>query len=154
MRLLIAGVIVAALAVAARADPSATYRLAMNNLGHETIECAAYFSVVAAMLSTQPLPRAGDDLIADQMTRAGFAMFKRALAIAEKINQKQEAVEARFQMHITQMSEEIGGDAINISILLHRYGRPCQVAADDMAARVEYWVDQAINAARQAGRQK
>jgi hypothetical protein len=42
------------------------------------------------------------------------------------------------------MQEAIAGDAINISILLHKYGRTCKTVAENIEARMEHWAHEAF----------
>jgi len=126
--------------VVAQLSEQRAYRLAMSNLGHETIECAAYYWYVSELLKTR---LDSEELIASSV-KISKVLYERAIIIADGIGQKRETVAARFEMSATGMRDAIGGDASNSSILLNRYGRPCKITAENVEARVEYWMGQAL----------
>jgi hypothetical protein len=123
-----------------QASEERAYQLAMSNLGHETIECAAYYWMVSELLKSRV---DSADLIASNM-KVSKILYERATIIADGIGQKRETVAARFEMSATSMRDAIGGNASNSSILLNRYGRPCKVTSDNVEARFEYWMGQAL----------
>ena len=102
--------------------------------------CAAYYRMVSELLKTR-LDSA--ELMATNF-QASRVLYERAIVIADGIGQKRETVAARFEMSVTGMRDAIGGDASNSSILLNRYGRSCKITSENVEARIEYWVGQAL----------
>ena len=115
-------------------------QLALNNYGHEIVECAAYYIVISESLKT----RADSGALSATYKQAGTDLLERALIIADGSGMKRETVTARAQTSIKSMMDEIGGNPSNTSILLQRYHMNCKAAAENAKARLGYWMEKAV----------
>lgn len=132
-------VIVQFLSSDAFAQRNEIFETAMNNYGHETVECAAYFTVVAGVIANTP----GREKLVDGYRKQSEVLFQRAVAIAEQIDQKLEAVAARFEIASKDMMGTLGGNVANFSILLNKYSDHCVMVSNDVRTRGQYWIERA-----------
>ena len=138
-RTIVAAIALFAIATTVRAEPDDAYRLALNNFGHETVMCAAYYTMLARLMNTRTDGEQG----AKRAIEVATTLIERAFMIATVIGQKSETVGARYQVSVKSMTEEIGGDAVNASILFVRNGDPCKAAAENPIPGMQYWIQKA-----------
>lgn len=119
--------------------PDEMMQRAMNNLAHEYAECSAYFSIVAVAGENS-----GDNELRDSYNSVATMALEYALLVGEDVGLLEEAHAARVEIAIEAMAKRINNDTKNISILFRDYGTACQTAMEDIAGRVDYWVDREI----------
>jgi hypothetical protein len=85
----------------------------------------------------------GKETLSNGYRSQGQALFARAVAIAEQIDQKIDAVAARFEMASKDMMQTLDGNVANFSILLNKYSDHCVLVANDVQARGRYWIEKA-----------
>lgn len=134
---------VAAIALALLAVPVGAQEMtsviprAMNNLAHEYVICAAYFSIVAIAAENS-----NDAGLAEQYYAVANSALESAAMVGEEANLLPETHGARFDIAVKDMSDRIGGNTSNISILFAAYGESCQETINNMEGRMEHYVDQ------------
>ena len=89
-----------------------------NEMSHEMVECSVYFTIV-----TVGLQNSND------------------LALAESYERARDDAGAFARIKIAQqmMSDRIGGNTSNVSILIPVYGELCTQAIKEPQQRFEYW---------------
>ena len=63
-----------------------------------------------------------------------------AFNLADSIDLKGEVIESKAVSYSKKMSQEIGGDGLNISILINKHGEFCKGLVEDPEARLSYWI--------------
>jgi hypothetical protein len=99
------------------------------NLSDEHIECVSFYSTVMVCVEKQ------DSGLAERAHNAANTMLDRAVTITEKAKMKFETIEARSKLYRDSMSDELGKDCRNLSILLEKYGKTCKSLFENPAAR-------------------
>ena len=130
-----------------RAQTTDFFTVAVNNAGHEMIECAAYYGVMSQGLRNSPGEKFQET--AEVYERTMTTAIGLALTYAEEIKQKPEAVEARLDIAIKDMMGTIDNNYVNSSILMAKYAEPCQTVLNDPAARLQHWMDEAERRAKE-----
>lgn len=131
---LIAPAILAAPIYAQESSPEWTR--AMNNLAHEYITCAAYFSIVAIAGENS-----GDGELAESYNKVAAQAIENAQMVGDEAGLLPEAHGARLDMAIKQMSEAIGQNTSNIAILMNEHSDACIETIENLEARIQHWVD-------------
>ena len=93
-----------------------------NNLAHEHLICAAYFTIVAACM----MQRDGEkDPTGLRYKEVGEALIERGFRIGEIAGVSFNASKARPEVAIQEMREKIEHSCSNISILLQEHMNAC-----------------------------
>jgi hypothetical protein len=109
------------------------FRQVMNNLSHEHIECASYYSLVSACLKN----RGDSGALAEQYDKLVTIMLERALKAHMEAKLLPATFKARLDITSSELKKEIADDCGNISILSVRYGNSCKKLAENMSGRIE-----------------
>ena len=118
----------------ASADEKQTYVL--NNLQEDFTTCYSYYKIAGEGISR------GKDL--DQETieglnRSADIALQSAYLIGQQLNMKTEAMSARVEMAFQKMSDEMGSDFINFSVILNKYAYYCKDVIEKPEQRMQYW---------------
>lgn len=105
---------------------------AMNNLAHEYAVCAAYYSVVAIAAENS-----NDVELGTKYNAAASSALENAALAGDEAGLLPETHQARIEIAVTEMSERIGGNTSNISILMADYSDSCLEAMNDIAGAME-----------------
>ncbi len=70
-------------------------------------------------------------------------LLERNKVIGRLIGMKEEASAAQMRLLFRKMMQEIGGDSVNYSILLEKYGDLCKVVYENSDSRIRYWMNEA-----------
>lgn len=119
----------------AQDDQIARLNQAMNNLSHEYIQCAAYFSIVSVAMENSARPD-----IASKYKEVSDAALEYGLGFGEVAGLLPETASARYEMELSSMADRIANNTSNISILGRDYADPCLTAMEDMDSRVDFWM--------------
>lgn len=57
---------------------------------------------------------------------------------------KQETIIAKIELNMKDLKNQMGGDFVNYSILLNKYGQFCKDLVEKPENRMKYWADRAI----------
>jgi hypothetical protein len=146
-------VLVAALLCLANSSPSHAQntqreeqitKQAFNNLSHETLICAAYYSIAAACL-------AKDARGADTAKRyEGYSelSIRRAVVFGKTAGVSDNATSARTSMALERLRSETENSCTNIAVQLRRYNADCQSLLENPKARLDALATEAITLAR------
>ena len=107
-----------------------------NNMAQETVECAAYYGVVAVGFENS-----NEHNAAKKYEEIRDNALERAIAITQQAGLKPETVGARFDMAVTKMSKRIDENTSNISILIADYNDLCIEVMTNMEERAQYWME-------------
>lgn len=114
-----------------------------DNVSHEFVECASYFSIVA-----QGLRNRGDMTVAEKYVQASDTAVKYAVMAAPKNRTSEMALKvtlSRFELGLKSMLKEIDNDVSNISILSNKYGYRCKDAMENPEAMMEEWGNKVLD---------
>jgi hypothetical protein len=106
----------------------------INNVAQEMAECAAYFGVVSVALENSNEP-----VKAEAFKKFMYDALNKAAIATKEAGLKEETVGARYNLAIKDMSERIGKNTSNISILMGDYDGRCIEAMTDVNKRIEFW---------------
>jgi hypothetical protein len=110
----------------AYAENDAVKNEVFDNISHEFVACACYFSIVS-----QAMSNAGDKQAAEKYEQASDTALNYAVMAAQE-NRSNEMVRkvtlARFELGLKSMFKEIDNNVSNISILMNKYGFRCKDA--------------------------
>ena len=124
----------AALIVVSTVAQAADARLMMNNMAHEAIECAVFFSIMSgALRNSDHAKDAANALL------VGTYAIQWGSQLTEKAGLDPATIVARFKMAEDDMLVRIHSDPANVSILLADYGVTCHEGVYAPEARLEYW---------------
>lgn len=108
----------------------------LNNMAHETVECAAYFGVMSIALENSNKPDA-----AKKYEEFRDKALERAAIVTEEAGLKADTVGARFNMAVADMAKRIEENTSNISILMADYNDLCIEVMTDAEKRGRYWTE-------------
>lgn len=120
-----------ALSFFAFADTKSELKNTYNNISHEYAYCASYF-----VLAVESLKSRGDskDLIIS-MQKAAELSTDAALNFSKAAGKSKETsiklFKARYKMALDEMSKEINNDYSNMSILINKYNKKCEMMIKD-----------------------
>ncbi|MDQ7839035.1 MAG: hypothetical protein RDU59_11170 [Thermodesulfobacteriota bacterium] len=115
----------------------------VDNISHEFVDCACYFSIVA-----QGIRNSGDKTLAAKYDEASDTAMKYAVIAAEKsriTEMAQKVTLARFELGLKSMIKEIENDVSNLSILTNKYAFPCKTAIETPEAMMKEWENKVID---------
>ena len=115
---------------------SETMRYAIYDLVDEVIECAVYYSIMGAGEDSTGNLTEHSQRFLGLTEQLGLMAFN----LADSIDLKGEVIESKVVSYSKKMSQEIGGDSINISILINKHGEFCKGLVEDPEARLSYWI--------------
>lgn len=129
----------AAVAAAGERDPE-KIKLGLNNASHEFVQCAAYFLIVSVAFENSKKPTEAGQYkkISDDALGYAYSSGKTAGLL-------EETTAARFEMEFVGMSDRIGKNTSNISILGKDYAVSCKYAMENPAERIDAWVAEVEN---------
>ena len=108
-----------------------------TNLQQDYSDCYAYFKI-----SEEGVKRSKSNIkdnAVSKLTEAAERSLLGAVKTGEFINMKPEAMKARIQLAVKDMSNQMGEDYANISILIVKYADTCNDIVNDPKNRTEYW---------------
>jgi hypothetical protein len=121
--------------ISAKSDDMSDY--IFTNLQQDYSDCYAYFKI-----SEEGVKRSKSDIkdnAALKLKEAAERSLLGAVKTGEFINMKQEAMKARIQLAFEDLSNQMGEDYANISILIVKYADSCNDIVNDPKNRTEYW---------------
>ena len=117
-------------------EVSDTTRYAVAGLISDLVECAVFYSIMGAGEdSSGNLSKDSERFLAltEQVSSIAFHL-------ADSVGMKSETLAANAESYAKKMGNEIGGDGINISILINKHGDFCKRLVEDPEKRLEYWI--------------
>ena len=105
-----------------------------NEMSHEMVECSVYFTIV-----TVGLQNSNDLALAEKYERARDDAGAMALKLNKMAGLKDDVAFARIKIAQKMMSDRIGGNTSNVSVLFPEYGELCTQAINEPQQRFEYW---------------
>ena len=118
----------------ASADEKQTYVL--NNLQEDFTTCYSYYKIAGEGISRG---RELDQEAIDGLNRSADIALESAYLIGQQLNMKTEAMSARVEMAFQKMSDEMGSDFINFSVILNKYAYYCKDVIEKPEQRIKYW---------------
>ena len=119
---------------ASSADEKQTYVL--NNLQEDFTTCYSYYKIAGEGISRG---RELDQETIDGLNRSADIALQSAYLIGQQLNMKTEAMSARVEMAFQKMSDEMGSDFINFSVILNKYAYYCKDVIEKPEQRMQYW---------------
>ena len=116
------------------ADEKQTYIL--NNLQEDFTTCYSYYKIAGEGISRG---RELDQETIDGLNRSADIALQSAYLIGQQLNMKTEAMSARVEMAFQKMSDEMGSDFINFSVILNKYAYYCKDVIEKPEQRMQYW---------------
>jgi len=116
------------------ADEKQTYVL--NNLQEDFTTCYSYYKIAGEGISRG---RELDQETIDGLNRSADIALQSAYLIGQQLNMKTEAMSARVEMAFQKMSDEMGSDFINFSVILNKYAYYCKDVIEKPEQRMQYW---------------
>lgn len=107
----------------------------MNNLQHDYVTCAAFFGLTVAAVGTQ------DSKTAEAYEKAMNQAIVMATELAELVPMSKDATQARLELSVEQMTDQINGNFNNVSILTNEHLATCEMVMSNTEARIAYWID-------------
>lgn len=104
----------------------------IDEVAFETAECAAYFAICSVAMENQP------DL-AEGFKRYADDALKKALIATKEAGLDEETVSVHYEMALKNMSDRIGNDTSNMSMLMVDYDERCIDAMTDVNKRIKSW---------------
>jgi len=111
-------------------------RLIMDEVLTELVDCVAYYSIASVGMDSK-----GAILKIDRIQEA---LFNRIRAVVHTINMKLDAVMVRVKWAVEDQGKLIDNNAINMALLVDKYGASCKQAVEDFDDRVLYWTEQTL----------
>ena len=116
------------------ADEKQTYIL--NNLQEDFTTCYSYYKIAGEGISRG---RELDQETIGGLNRSADIALQSAYLIGQQLNMKTEAMSARVEMAFQKMSDEMGSDFINFSVILNKYAYYCKDVIEKPEQRMQYW---------------
>ena len=108
----------------------------LNNLQEDFTTCYSYYKIAGEGISRG---RELDQETIDGLNRSADIALQSAYLIGQQLNMKTEAMSARVEMAFQKMSDEMGSDFINFSIILDKYAYYCKDVIEKPEQRIKYW---------------
>ena len=105
-----------------------------NEMSNEMVECSVYFTIV-----TNGLQNSNDLALSERYERARDDAGAMALKLNKMAGLKDDVAFDRIKVAQKMMSDRIGGNTSNASVLLPEYGERCTQAINQPQQRFEYW---------------
>ena len=122
------------LVLASSSAHAVTPEQVFNEMSHEMVECSVYFTIV-----TVGLQNSNDLALAESYERARDDAGAMALKLNKMAGLKDDVAFDRIKIAQKMMSDRIGGNTSNVSILIPEYGELCTQAIKEPQQRFEYW---------------
>lgn len=119
------------------AENDRTVNEIFDNISHEYVECASYFTIVSQAVKSK-----GDDVLAAKYEELSARAIEYAVVIAESIRSAEMARKvslSRYELSVKMMVKEIDLSFSNTSILMNKYALPCKEAMNDPDKFVKTW---------------
>jgi hypothetical protein len=116
-------------------------RMAIANFIFENMECISFYSILGNMENNSPEWENLSENYLNLVEEIGIV----TLSLAERIQLDKNVLFLKAQQYTDEMGQIIGYDAINISLLLEKYGTSCQTLVEDPASRLTYWIEKETN---------
>ena len=113
----------ALLVLASGSAHAVTPEQVFNEMSQEMVECSVYFTIV-----TNGLQKSNDLALAERYERARDDAGAMALKLNKMAGLKDDVALARIKIAQQMMSDRIGGNTSNVSVLLPVYGELCTQA--------------------------
>jgi len=111
-----------------------------NNFSHQNLICSVYSRFVAACLGN----RDKQDTLVGQYEKLAETFAKRSAETAVVAGVSAKALEARMQIAVDEMKEDIDNDCTNVSVILQKHARACKELAEkgpsDFANMIEPYI--------------
>jgi hypothetical protein len=127
--LLLVSVIGAFAADASRAQDlhdSPAYRLTLNNLSQEYLNCSIYYTLAA-----QCVGRRKEDQRVQSFEKAANTALNRAFLLGIEVGLSDNVTAARLQDAWNEQRAAIGNDCANMGVLSAAHDRPCKTLMED-----------------------
>ena len=114
-----------------------------DNISSEYTSCAAYFSLVSHAVKNSKEPE-----VAEKYKEMYEISMQGALTLAKSIREESMAMKvtlARFENSLSSMSNDIGNDFSNISILFSQYSNTCKNALEKPEEFIKNITDRTIS---------
>ena len=122
------------LVLASGSAQAVTPEQVFNEMSHEMVECSVYFTIV-----TSGLQNSNDLALAERYERARDDAGAMALKLNKMAGLKDDVAFDRIKIAQKMMSDRIGGNNSNVSVLFPEYGELCTQAINEPRQRFEYW---------------
>lgn len=127
-------------------DRTEAARVAVNDMARETVECAAYFDIVAAVL-----------LRSNERATSQKYVDAHKLAVARADSLSPGTVKAQYDHMVKEMTNKVAMANIpkkidqslsnvsiqEITVLQNQYSKLCKMVLNDPGERAKYWMQQA-----------
>lgn len=115
--------IAASLASGAKADPAQDQQTELNNLQLKVLECSAFHVISKAGFEQSKSPGWEKASALSVQHAAFFNAY--AIVIRDVVGQSKEGFQARMELTLDGLSDEMGRNFSNYSILLRKYAKRC-----------------------------
>lgn len=143
MKILWQAVLLILISTSAYAENDVIKNEIFDNISHEFVECASYFSIVS-----QAMRNDSDQTVAEKYKQASDTAIKYAVIAAEEsraTEMAQKVTLARFELGLKSMLKEIDNEVSNISILSNKYAFRCKGAMENPDAMMKEWGNKIID---------
>jgi NTP pyrophosphatase (non-canonical NTP hydrolase) len=113
-----------------------------NNVTDEYATCTAYFSIVSEGLNRSNEFDSAKDYQKVMETSLSYAFVSAQEGRTTEMTGK--VVSAKVELNMKSMTEEIGNDIGNISILMNKYGDRCKDIMEDPEKLMKEWTDKIL----------
>jgi hypothetical protein len=116
-------------------------RQVFNNLAHDHIACAAYFTIGAQCAARSNQPELGKrlEVISDEI-------MKRAATYTKEAGLRDETILARFKLAINGMMRDMEKDCGNVSIVMAQHNDACEVITKAPDKRADELIKRSLRA--------
>jgi hypothetical protein len=101
-------------------------RLVLNNVQHEMIECAAYYTIMQTCIGKER-----DPALYETTAKIVTKLHEQAFDIGRRIGLTRDATLSRVKMSMESQMGLMNKDCINTSSLLSRYAARCKVVFEN-----------------------
>lgn len=121
--------------VSAQQDAGQRLTIAANNLSHELIICSAFFYITAIGMMNRNDAKWQRD--GEQQKQIGDQLGDVAGRLSEMIGQNPKAFQARLEMAMADLRNEMSDNYVNYSILQRKYLNRCTDLTGNLKGRIE-----------------
>jgi hypothetical protein len=118
---------------------SPAYRLALNNVSHEYLDCSIYYTLVAQCLGSRK-----EDQRVQRFEKAANTALNRAFLLGIEVRLSDGVTAKRLQDSWSQQRAAIGNDCVNMGILNAAHGQSCKTLMEDYESVFRVYYDKAL----------